>query len=67
MSYAIRRCYSRSREETPTRRVKARGLPLEEAQRWCQDPETSSKTCKKAHNRRHTALYGPWFDSYEEE
>lgn len=45
----------------------ARGLSLEQAQAWCQDPETSSSTCKKPHNRARTRRMGPWFDGYTEE
>ena len=46
------------------RRVIATGLDLEQAQAWCADPETSSKTCTKPHNRRRTKKLGPWFDGY---
>lgn len=47
------------------RRVIMRGLTLEQAQAWCQNPETSSRTCRKAANVRRTRLKGPWFDGYE--
>lgn len=43
------------------------GLTLRQAQSHCQDPETSSKTCKLPENVRRTEVYGPWFDGYEEE
>lgn len=43
------------------------GLTLEEAQAWCQDPETSSKTATSGIARMVTAARGEWFDGYEEE
>ncbi len=49
------------------KRVVARGLTLEEAQRHCSDPETSSRTCTKAANVRRTRQRGPWFDGYEQD
>ena len=53
------------RDEQRRRTVK-RGLTLEEAHAHCQDPETSSKTCKKASGKRRTRQHGAWFDAYEE-
>jgi len=47
-------------------RVVKRGLSLEEAQAHCQDPETSSRTCKKRSAVELTKAMGPWFDGYEE-
>ena len=61
MSYKIVRMYFNGRPRT----IK-RGLSLEEAQKHCQDPETSSSTCKKAANVRRTETHGLWFDGYEE-
>jgi len=49
------------------KRTIARGLTLEEAQAHCRDPETSSRTCKRAANIRRTKLRGPWFDGYDKE
>jgi hypothetical protein len=43
------------------------GLTLEEARGHCSDPESSSRTCKVYENVARGMLYGPWFDSYEEE
>jgi len=48
-------------------RVVARGLTLEEAQRHCNDPETSSHTATSAAARKRTRAYGPWFDGYYKE
>ena len=42
------------------------GLTLDEAQKHCRDPETSSSTCTEPEGIRHTAEFGPWFDGYEE-
>lgn len=49
------------------RKVIARGFTLEEAQKHCKDPETSSRTCIKAAGKRRTNRNGPWFDGYQEE
>ena len=38
---------------------------LAEAQAHCQDPETSSSTCKLPVNMARTRRCGPWFDGYE--
>lgn len=35
-----------------------------EARRHCEDPETSSETCKKPHNKLRTRRMGPWFDGW---
>ena len=43
------------------------GLTLEQAQAWCHDPQTSSRTATTAKARRMTATRGPWFDGYDEE
>lgn len=48
-------------------RVMKRGLTLSEAQAHCQDPETSSRTCKHAKNVAHTRQWGPWFDGYADD
>lgn len=63
MAYRIVRMYYRSNH---LRRVIKSGLTLAQAQKHCQDPETSSRTCTKAAGKRRTRLYGPWFDGYEE-
>ena len=61
--YRIIRHYERASVRT---RVIETGLTLEEAQAHCKDPETSSRTCKLAHNKRRTKHVGAWFDGYTE-
>lgn len=63
-TYKIVRMYFNS--DIPKRTVKTR-LTLEEAQAHCNDPETSSRTCTKAVNKRRTKACGAWFDGYTEE
>lgn len=63
MRYKIVRHYF----DSCKRRIIATGLDLEQAQIWCADPETSSSTCSKSHNRARTRKMGPWFDGYDEE
>lgn len=63
MSYKIVRMYFRG----SPRRTIARGFTLEEAQRWCSDPETSSSTATNPVGKRRTRELGPWFDGYEED
>lgn len=49
------------------RRILKRGLTLEQAQRYCSDPETSSSTSTNPKVRRkHEAGYC-WFDGFEKE
>lgn len=62
-SYKIVRRYF----EGKRRRTILKGLTLEEAQKHCSDPETSSRTCAKAANVRRTKTHGAWFDGYEAE
>ena len=37
---------------------------LSEAQRHCNDPETSSSTCTSSAGKARTRRMGPWFDGY---
>ena len=60
--YMIVRMYFRG-----GRRVIKTGLSLEQAQRHCKDPETSSKTCRNSAGVRRTRNMGAWFDGYEVE
>jgi hypothetical protein len=41
------------------------GLTLEQAQKHCKDPETSSSTCTKSAGKARTKQKGAWFDGYE--
>jgi hypothetical protein len=43
------------------------GLTLEQAQKHCSDPETSSSTCTKSAGKARTKRMGAWFDGYEHE
>jgi len=47
------------------RRVLEYSVTLEEAQKHCSDPETSSSTCTSSVGKRRTKRIGPWFDAYE--
>jgi hypothetical protein len=47
--------------------VVARDLTRHEAQEWCKDPETSSRTCKLPENVKRTKDKGNWFDGYDED
>lgn len=57
----------RSYRDVEKRSVRARGLSLEEAQAWCRDPETSSRTATNEMALEETLAFGPWFDGYEED
>lgn len=59
--YKVIRMYERGGHRTI-----ATDLTLEQAQRHCKDPETSSKTAKSAKAKAVTRRMGPWFDGYEE-
>lgn len=63
--YKVVRMYQREDSRHLRRTVKS-GLTLEQAQAHCQNPETSSSTCRKSANVRRTRQHGPWFDGYEE-
>jgi hypothetical protein len=63
-TYKVQRIY---RDKPGKRRTLATGLTLEQAQKWCSDPETSSSTCITTSARACTRRNGPWFDSYTKE
>lgn len=56
MSYNIIRYYSDSRHP----RIMQRGLTLDQAQKWCNDLETSSKTARRGRG----GCRCQWFDGY---
>jgi len=63
MSYRVVRFYF---DKPGYQRTIIARCSLEEAQRHCSDPETSSNTAKGSWARRRTRLHGRWFDGYEE-
>ena len=65
MTYLVRRfCFDTS--DPQHRSVQIRGLTLEQAQEWCQSPETSSRTASEQALAA-AGIDGPWFDGYDEE
>ena len=63
MSYKVIRFYF---NRPGYRRTILPRVTLQEAQKHCNDPETSSSTCTLPANRRRTRQHGAWFDGYEE-
>ena len=59
--YKIVRQYQN--DHTRSRTIKT-GLTLEQAQKHCRAPETSSSTCTLSGPKRITKRNGAWFDSY---
>jgi hypothetical protein len=64
MAYKIVRYFQ---DPNVSNRTIAHGLSLEQAQIHCKDPESSSKTCQKPHNRARTRKLGEWFDGFKKE
>lgn len=62
MKYRIVRMFA---AHVPSRHVKTVNT-IAEAQAWCSDPETSSRTCTKSAGKNRTRKYGEWFDGYQE-
>lgn len=71
MTYKIIRFYQNDRRP----RVQRRGLTLEQAQKWCTDPETSSQTARAPRGcdgderkiERWNDKQKHWFDGYQRE
>jgi len=63
--YDVIRFYREHPSGIRRRRILER-VTLEEAQRHCSDPETSSSTATGREARRRTRRVGAWFDGYEE-
>ena len=63
MSYKVIRFYENA---GINKRVIETGLTLEQAQKHCNDPETSSTTCTTKVGKARTHRPGRWFDGYEE-
>jgi len=63
MSYDVVRFYF---DKPGYRRTILKRVSLEEAQRHCSDPETSSSTATGRTARARTRRVGAWFDGYEE-
>ena len=59
--YKIIRMYF---NENYSSRIIRKGLTLEEAQKHCNDKETSSSTCTNYHGIKRTERKGAWFDGY---
>ena len=53
-------------DKYPKRTIK-KNLTIDEAQKICSDPETSSETCTNYKARKRTELRGPWFYGYTEQ
>jgi hypothetical protein len=62
-TYKIVRHYQRNYKK----RTIQTGLTLKQAQEYCKDPNTSSRTCTTAAGIRRTKSMGPWFDAYDKE
>lgn len=56
-TYKIIRFFADGRD----RKTIKRGLTLDEAQRWCNDPQTSSQTATKSRRKKYNT---EWFDGY---
>lgn len=63
-TYEIIRHYKNDSSKNKTMK---KGLTRQEAQEWCKDPETSSRTAEEPENVKHTEENGEWFDGFEKE
>lgn len=64
-TYRVVRYYRESQAMNGT--VIKSGVSLEEAQAWCNDPESSSVTATSEAAQWITEQFGPWFDGYEDD
>ena len=62
-TYEIVRFYKDGHEPE----VVERGLSRDEAKEYCEDDETSSKTCEKPENVKRTEEKGEWFCGFQAE
>lgn len=62
--YKIIRFYS---DPKIPKRTTQTGLTLEQAQRHCSDPESSSVTCTNKTGKARTRKLGQWFDGFTEQ
>jgi len=46
------------------KQILAKGLTLEQAQEWCKDVESSSKTCRWTTALKRTKRRGEWFEGF---
>jgi len=63
-TYKIVRFY---RDPDISNKIIQRGLTIEEAQAHCNDPETSSQTCKNKAGKARTKRCGDWFEGFMKE
>jgi hypothetical protein len=63
-TYQLVRFYADGKRQA---KILAKGKTYEQVVRWCNDPETNSKTASSDAARRHTAANGSWFDGFVEE
>ena len=59
--YKIVRFYLKNNDRRTIKFVET----LDEAKKYCSDPETSSTTCRKKAGKARTERFGPWFDGFD--
>ena len=59
--------YRRYFKQPGSKRLILAHVHIADAQAHCNNPETSSSTCKSSGCKLRTKHMGPWFDSYEKE
>jgi hypothetical protein len=63
--YKIYRMYQRDERWVADAKLIKTGLTEAEAQAWCRNTESSSKTCTHPESIAHTEKFGPWMDGYD--